>query len=129
MGKVVGIDLGTTNCAVAAVPVDGGAVETFEIPQVVGPGEIGERATLPSFLLLPSEHEVPSSQLELPWTGKMRYAVGTFARDRGADLPHRLVSSAKDWITTLIVRPTDRSVATDQHERPPMSLACGPGPR
>jgi molecular chaperone DnaK (HSP70) len=28
----------------------------------------------------------------------MKYAVGTFARDRGAELPHRLVSSAKSWL-------------------------------
>jgi molecular chaperone DnaK (HSP70) len=68
------------------------------IAQVTGPGEIAERPTLPSFLLLPSEHEVAPAQLQLPWSGPMRYAVGTFARDRGHDLPHRLVSSAKSWL-------------------------------
>ena len=53
------------------------------ITQVVGPGEVAERPTLPSFLLLPSEHEVPPAQLQLPWSGPLRYAVGTFARERG----------------------------------------------
>ncbi|HSD87010.1 MAG TPA: Hsp70 family protein, partial [Kofleriaceae bacterium] len=68
------------------------------VNQVVGPGEIAERPTLPSFLLLPTENEVSPPQLQLPWSGPMRYAVGTFARERGAELPHRLVSSAKSWL-------------------------------
>ena len=36
--------------------------------------------------------------MALPWSGPMKYTVGTFARDRGAELPHRLVSSAKSWL-------------------------------
>jgi molecular chaperone DnaK (HSP70) len=95
--KVLGIDLGTTNSALAVADTDQPA-RPVPITQITGPGESAERATLPSFLLLPSEHEVPSSQLQLPWSGKLRYAVGTFARDRGAELPHRLVSSAKSWL-------------------------------
>jgi molecular chaperone DnaK (HSP70) len=97
MTKVLGIDLGTTNSAVA-VAGDGAPARSVPITQITGPGETAERPTLPSFLLLPSEHEVPSAQLQLPWSGPMRYAVGTFARDRGAELPHRLVSSAKSWL-------------------------------
>lgn len=94
--KTLGIDLGTTNSALAVA--DEAGARTQPITQVVGPGEVGERPTLPSFLLLPSEHEVPAAQLQLPWSGPMRYAVGTFARERGAELPHRLVSSAKSWL-------------------------------
>ncbi len=97
MSLVLGIDLGTTNSAVAVARDDAPAV-AVNISQVVGPGEVAERSTLPSFLLLPSELEVPTAQLQLPWSGKLRYAVGTFARERGAELPHRLVSSAKSWL-------------------------------
>ncbi len=97
MSKILGIDLGTTNSAMAVASVDEPA-RTVEITQVVGPGEIAARSTLPSFLLLPSENEVTSAQLQLPWSGPLRYAVGTFARERGAELPHRLVSSAKSWL-------------------------------
>ena len=97
MSRVIGIDLGTTNSALATAG-DDEAARALPIAQVVGPGEIAERATLPSFLLLPSEHEVAPTQLQLPWSGPMRYAVGSFARDRGAELPHRLVSSAKSWL-------------------------------
>jgi len=95
--KILGIDLGTTNSAIAVAGEDE-AVRSVDITQVVGPGEFTERPTLPSFLLLPSENEVPPAQLQLPWSGPMRYCVGTFARERGAELPHRLVSSAKSWL-------------------------------
>jgi molecular chaperone DnaK (HSP70) len=95
--KILGIDLGTTNSALA-VAGDDGVVRPQPIAQVVGPGEVAERPTLPSFLLLPSPLEVSPAQLQLPWSGELRYAVGGFARDRGAELPHRLVASAKSWL-------------------------------
>jgi len=95
---VIGIDLGTTNSALAFASIEEGRVAIFDVPQVVGPGEVAARSTLPSFLLLPTEHEVAPSAMELPWSGPMRYAVGAMARDRGAELPHRLVASAKSWL-------------------------------
>jgi len=95
--RIIGIDLGTTNSALATAADDEPA-HALAVPQVVGPGEVADRPTLPSFLLLPSEHEVAPAQLQLPWSGPMRYAVGTFARERGGELPHRLVSSAKSWL-------------------------------
>lgn len=94
---VIGIDLGTTNSALASVSGDGEVV-SFAVPQVVAAGQVATRATLPSFLLLPSEQEVAPAALALPWTGAMRYCVGEFARERGAEIPHRLVSSAKSWL-------------------------------
>lgn len=97
MTRVLGIDLGTTNSALATATGDEPA-KAQPITQVVGPGEIAERPTLPSFLLLPSDQEVAPNQLQLPWSGALKYTVGTFARDRGAELPHRLVASAKSWL-------------------------------
>jgi molecular chaperone DnaK (HSP70) len=94
--KILGIDLGTTNSALAFA--GDGPAQIQPIAQVIGPGEVAEQPTLPSFLLLPGEHEVPAAQLQLPWSGPLRYAVGAFARDRGAELPHRLVASAKSWL-------------------------------
>ena len=94
--KILGIDLGTTNSALAVADEHG--ARAVPVTQVVGPGEIAARPSLPSFLLLASELEVPATHLQLPWSGPLRYAVGTFARERGAELPHRLVSSAKSWL-------------------------------
>ena len=65
----VGIDLGTTNTAVASTPVDGdGTITPFPVPQVTSPGEVEALSTLPSFLLLPTELEVPPEGLSLPWS-------------------------------------------------------------
>jgi len=105
---VVGIDLGTTNCAVAHVDTDataGGAggeagrVEFFAVAQVVAAGEIAARSTLPSFLLLPTDREVKRQAMALPWDPDPGSTVGTLARDRGTELPHRLVASAKSWLS------------------------------
>jgi len=95
--RILGIDLGTTNSALA-VAGDDEPAHALGIAQIVGPGEVADKPTLPSFLLLPNEQEVAPAQLQLPWSGPLRYVVGTFARERGAELPHRLVSSAKSWL-------------------------------
>lgn len=99
---IVGIDLGTTHCVLAytevprspeATPV----IQTLAVPQLVAPQTLEDRTLLPSFLFLPGPHDVPSGGLDLPWRSADT-AVGTFARDRGAELPRRLVSSAKSWL-------------------------------
>src|SRR3954453_17858393 len=97
---VVGIDLGTTNSAVAFVDTegDGTAVTPFPIPQVTSPGEVEARPTLPSFLLLPTDKEVAPEALSLPWAPRPGHAVGVLARERGAGRPPRVVSSAKSWL-------------------------------
>ena len=99
---IVGIDLGTTNCAAAYVDLEGAGerdIRLFSIPQLVAQGEIDDRSTLPSFLLLPSADEVAAEAMSLPWAKRPGFAVGEFARERGADLPHRLVASAKSWLS------------------------------
>ena len=100
MSYVVGIDLGTTNCAVAFIDIDDAelAIRVLPIPQVIAAGEVAAQNTLPSFLLAPSEHQVSRAAMALPW-GKPDYTVGVMARDRGAELPGRLVSSAKSWLS------------------------------
>ena len=94
----IGIDLGTTNCALAFATPDGGPIETLQIPQVVAPGEIASRPLLPSFLYLPLACELPEDALALPWAAKPPFAVGELARTLGAKTPIRLVSSAKSWL-------------------------------
>ncbi|MBY0587511.1 Hsp70 family protein [bacterium] len=102
---VVGLDLGTTNVAVAYVDtdslIDGASpsIEIFRIPQLVKEGEIGSEDLLPSFLYLPGEGEIDTASLALPWAKKRDFAVGSWGRDRGATTPTRLVSSAKSWLT------------------------------
>ncbi len=98
---VIGIDLGTTNCAVAYVDSGAGTeakVTPFPILQVVGPGMVEERPLLPSFVYLPGEGEQPAGALKLPWDAQRDYCVGEFARAFGSQVPTRLVSSAKSWL-------------------------------
>ncbi len=102
---VVGIDLGTTNSALACAPAEpepgaaAVAISSWTIPQVVAPGEVDERPTLPSFLLLPTALEMKPEAMSLPWSQAPDFAVGEMARERGQELPHRLVSSAKSWLS------------------------------
>ena len=96
---IVGIDLGTTNCAVAYVDTERSSlVQHFPILQLVSEATVASQATLPSFLYLPGAHELPSGSLALPWDRERDYAVGQFARVQGARVPGRLISSAKSWL-------------------------------
>jgi hypothetical protein len=99
----IGIDLGTTHCALAYVDLeasDGEATRhgVLEIPQLTGPGEVEASSLLPSFLYLPHADELAPGDLDLPWPASHDYAVGEMARARGATTPIRLVSSAKSWL-------------------------------
>ncbi|MBP8133407.1 Hsp70 family protein [Zoogloea oleivorans] len=99
----IGIDLGTTHCALSYVDVtasDGEKVvqHVLPIPQLTGPGTIESRSLLPSFLYLPHESELAPGDLGLPWTSSQDFAAGEFARTRGAATPIRLVASAKSWL-------------------------------
>jgi len=100
---IVGIDLGTTNTVVAWTETNAEeranrGIRVFPVPQLVEPGSVLEKPSLPSFVLLPGPHDVSPEALAVPWTGEKKWAVGTFARDRGAEIPHRLVSSSKSWL-------------------------------
>jgi molecular chaperone DnaK (HSP70) len=98
---VVGIDLGTTNSALAYVDTgagEGAALAQFPVPQVVQQGVVEERPLLPSFLYLPGPSEQPAGSLRLPWAADRDYAVGEFARNFGSQVPTRLVASAKSWL-------------------------------
>jgi molecular chaperone DnaK (HSP70) len=100
---IVGIDLGTTNCAVAYVDTQGrerpsADIRDFPVPQLVAAAETAPRTMLPSFLYLPGEHELPPGAARLPWNEHAERIVGEFARIQGARVPSRLVSSAKSWL-------------------------------
>jgi molecular chaperone DnaK (HSP70) len=98
---LVGIDLGTSNCAVAFVQLERGPeapVVDLPIPQVQRLGEVAPQPLLPSSVYIPSEHELPPESTRLPWGESGQFVVGEFARWHGARVPGRLVSSAKSWL-------------------------------
>jgi molecular chaperone DnaK (HSP70) len=103
---IIGIDLGTTNSALAfaefradADPFAPANVQPFEIPQLVNPGELRDEPLLPSFLYLPGATDFPPGTLELPWNPSPAALVGRLAQKRGVENAGRLVSSAKSWLS------------------------------
>ncbi|MBW2535186.1 MAG: Hsp70 family protein [Deltaproteobacteria bacterium] len=99
---IIGIDLGTTNSAVAYVDLTDAAdpppIRLFKVPQLVAEARVEPRPGLPSFLYLPGSHDLPAGAAVLPWDAGRDYIVGEFARDQGARVPARLVNSAKSWL-------------------------------
>jgi molecular chaperone DnaK (HSP70) len=99
---VVGIDLGTTNSAVAYVDTnkERWKVSTLSVRQVVAPFQVEQRETLPSFHYQATPAETNDGALRLPWNDvPPTYAVGVFARDEGTSNPGRLIASAKSWLS------------------------------
>ncbi len=101
----VGIDLGTTNCAIARASLDAeagaGPLDVLPVAQLVEPGEVADRTLLPSFAYIVGEFDFPAGSLRLPWDDDNRppQIVGELARKRGAETPMRLVASAKSWLS------------------------------
>ncbi len=96
MSTHLGIDLGTSNCAIAIATE---SPATLPITQVLSANGIGEKHLLPSAIYLPAPDEVSESSPRLPWQSEpSNLLVGTFARDRGALQPDRLIVSAKSWL-------------------------------
>ena len=101
----IGIDLGTTNSALAWVdPAEAEdrtfpPIHIFEVPQLVAPGKIEPQRTLPSFMFL--EDGRP---------------VGVYAREQGALVPTRLVHSAKSWLSNPDVDRTAKILPWDSQE-------------
>jgi hypothetical protein len=105
----IGIDLGTTNCALAYTEVsDEPAVELAAIPQLVNANEVAPEPLLPSFLYIPGQRDFPPGSIALPWDPSPAYVAGKLAQRRGAEVSSRLVSSAKSWLSYSSV---DRTAA------------------
>ncbi|WP_447470102.1 Hsp70 family protein [Vibrio harveyi] len=113
---LVGIDLGTTNTVVAYCEItdnlEQSEVSLFDIDQLIGPGEVVRKPLLPSFRYHPAVGQISPSDLTLPWENQpvsgdiSNVIVGEWARELGAKVEGRQVSSAKSWLSHQAV---DRS--------------------
>lgn len=131
---IIGIDLGTTNSVVAYTKADHPqgrqpTINIFKIPQLVDAGVVEERELLPSFMLVPGQHDVSEESMTLPWPDDSRLAVGEFARHRGAELPDRLISSSKSWLCHTMVDRTEailpwKSDIDPQSKRSPVEASA-----
>ena len=117
---IVGIDLGTTHTVVAFAPLNAekegspaalADIRLFDIAQLVAPGEVAALPLLPSSRYQASAGELAASALQLPWAasaasdeaGSAPVVMGQLARQLGAQVPGRLVSSAKSWLSHAAV--------------------------
>ena len=101
---LIGIDLGTTNSVVAYLDTESTAdaasrIRVFPVPQLVGPGEVQTLSALPSFLYFPTEDELSSGGVSATWNERPAMVTGVLAREQGALVPSRQVSSAKSWLS------------------------------
>jgi hypothetical protein len=124
---LIGIDLGTTNSAVAFVDTresaneaDSSGIRVFEVAQLTSPGEVRAVPFLPSFLYFPTEDEVSSGTVSLPWEEHPSSIVGLMARDQGALVPGRQVSSAKSWLCQSAIDRTANILPREAESPEPM---------
>ncbi len=90
----IGIDLGTTNCSLAFVDLSqGDGSQVLGIRQRETANTEVERSVLPSFLYLDDD-------------GK--WEVGLYARERGREVPERVIHSAKSWLCHHSVSPQSK---------------------
>ena len=108
----LGIDLGTTNSAIALTDLESDHTEMIEVTQIIGPNQIGEKPTLPSALYIPHRDEFPENSFPMPWDNGIgdTTIAGHFARDHGALVPDRLITSAKSWLSNPHIDPRRQSL-------------------
>ncbi|MFW7380684.1 MAG: Hsp70 family protein [Oligoflexus sp.] len=96
----VGIDLGTSNCALAYYQEDYPHIQQLAVEQLESPGHIFKRSTLPSAIYLPSEDEISPEDRQLSWPSSEQLSgiLGAYAFQHGSLNPERLISSAKSWL-------------------------------
>jgi molecular chaperone DnaK (HSP70) len=105
---IIGIDLGTTNSIVAYTDAhisddQAPEIKVLDIPQMISDGVVENRRILPSFIYLPDRHEISESGMPLPWNHENQTIVGEYARQRGAEVPQRLISSSKSWLCNTLI--------------------------
>ncbi|HZD47495.1 MAG TPA: Hsp70 family protein [Silvibacterium sp.] len=101
---LIGIDLGTTNSVVAYTdtqdaPDAGSPIHVFPVPQLVAHGEVCTLPALPSFLYFPTQDELSAGAVSATWDEDPPMVTGLHAREMGALVPSRQVSSAKSWLS------------------------------
>lgn len=102
--QALGIDLGTSNCAMALT--EDGTSMICPVVQLAGANKVGESSTFASECYLPHENQFPPDSTTLPWQEHdSGYIAGNFARESGSLVPDRVITSAKSWLCHRTVDP------------------------
>ena len=101
----IGIDLGTSNSALAFVPLHGDSPsEVLAVPQWDSPSALTESTTLPSFLYLPED--AVAAQIRGAGAAGGEWIVGRLARKKAAETPGRVAACGE----VLALSPRGRSL-------------------
>lgn len=139
MKPCLGIDLGTSNSALAFTTADAETpgAEVLQVPQVTAANAVSAGTALPSVTYLPHEGEFGGGLPPLPWQddGKGSAAAGQllrgkFARDHGSLIPDRMITSAKSWLSNLHVSPQQavlpwNSDLPAEEKQSPLAVSAG----
>lgn len=97
--QAIGIDLGTSHCALAWAAPEAKRAALLEIPQLEGPQQIFKHALLPSVLYIPGPHDMAPEDRALPWDSSGQAPlVGRWARELAQHAPERAILSSKSWL-------------------------------
>ena len=93
----IGIDLGTTNSvlAFASLEESSALVAVLPIPQLVAPGTVERRLSLPSFLW---RTDTSDAALQVSGIRSTLGVCGEYARRIASEQPERVIAAAKSWL-------------------------------
>jgi len=93
----IGIDLGTTNSVLAFAPMEesNAMVAVLPIPQLVAPGTVERRLSLPSFLW---RTDTSDAALQVSGIRSSFGVCGEYARRIASEQPERVIAAAKSWL-------------------------------
>ena len=99
---IIGIDLGTTNSALAYASIgaadEESEVKLFYVSQLVNPGEVADLDLLPSTLYIPGPSEFVEGSLALPWNSNPPFITGRLARNRGIEPTRSVFGGAAEAV-------------------------------
>jgi hypothetical protein len=124
----VGIDLGTTNSTITTIACDGAHENRTIVKEAIaqydhlGQWNVADIFSLPSFIYLPIPEEQEANLWKKSEHAQKHYVIGTLAAKRGGEVPERLISSAKSWLTYDLVDVNHPLLPLEAEEQEKFSL-------
>ena len=116
----IGIDLGTSNSAIALEDFAGGQQPNRrDYPNSRRQSNRRKSQPFHRPFYIPHPDEFPQNGMRLPWSkGDGEPIVGHFAREHGALISDRLITSAKSWLSNFHIDPEKAGPAVEvRHQR------------
>ena len=106
----LGIDLGTSNCAMAVADNDSDSTDVLQVTQFVATNQVGQCGRCPPSLYLPHPDEFPPAPSGYPGTQRVRVLSANSPATMARLVPDRLITSAKSWLSNPHIDPKQRTL-------------------